>query len=98
MAKKTGKTTREQMYREIIEKEGRKWDDCKVLSFAFDGPGGPEIFHYELMMADPRPVYYLFDCFGETAQVIVPNDPENERMCIQLAESCGGSKTTPNMR
>lgn len=23
------------MYRGIIEKKGRKWDDCKVLSFAF---------------------------------------------------------------
>ena len=51
------------MYREIIEKEGRKWDDCKVLAFAFDGPGGPEIFHYELMYP-LRPVYHLFDCSG----------------------------------
>lgn len=31
------------MYREIIEKEGRKWDDCKVLAFAFDGPASAGI-------------------------------------------------------
>ena len=97
MAKKTSKSTREQMYREIIEKEGRKWDDCKVLAFAFDGPTGPEIFHYELMYP-LRPVYHLFDCFGNIAQIVVPNDPENEEMAVQLAESCGGEKTTPNLR
>lgn len=95
MAKKTSKTTREQMYREIIEKEGRKWDDCKVLAFMFEHSGGPEIFHYRLMAL--RPTYYLFSCSENTAYIIVPKDPENERMCIQLAESCGGTKTTPNL-
>ena len=66
------------MYREIIEKEGRKWDDCKVLAFAFDGPGGPEIFHYELMYP-LRPVYHLFDCSGNVAYVVVPKDPGKRR-------------------
>ena len=97
MAKKSSKATREQMYREIIEKEGRKWDDCKVLAFALDSPCGPEIFHYELM-SPLRPVYHLFDCSGNVAYIVVPKDPENERMCIQLAESCGGERITPNLR
>ena len=97
MANKSSKATREQTYREIIEKEGRKWDDCKVLAFTFDGPGDPEIFHYQLMYP-LRPVYHLFDCSGNVAYIVVPKDPENERMCIQLAESCGGEKTTPNLR
>ena len=97
MAKKTGKTTRGDQYREILASYGKRLEDCKVLAFSFDGPGGPEIFHYELM-APLRPVYHLFDCYDNTAVVIVPNDPENERMCIQLAESCGGSKTNPNLR
>jgi hypothetical protein len=82
------------MYREIVEKEGLKWEDCKVLAFEFDGPEGPEILHYGLMFP-LRPVYHLFDRFGNVAYIVVPKDPENERMCIQLAESCGGSKTTP---
>ena len=95
MAKKTSKTGRGEQYAAIMEKEGVR--EYKVLSFVFDGPGGPEIFHYELM-APLRPVYHLFDCYDNTAVVIVPNDPENERMCIQLAESCGGQKITPNLR
>jgi len=95
MAKNTGKATRGDQYAAIMEKEGVR--DYKVLAFEFDGPGGPEIFHYELMFP-LRPVYHLFDCSGNVAYIVVPKDPENERMCIQLAESCGGSKTTPNLR
>lgn len=98
MAKKSSKATREQVYREILERSGIRFEDCNVLAFAFKQERRPELFHFGLMLHEPRPVYYLFDCFGETAQVIIPNDPENERMCIQLAESCGGSKTTPNLR
>lgn len=93
---RNSKSTKGDEYRAIMEKDGIR--EYKVLAFVFLSDMGPQYFHYELMMADPRPVYYLFDCFGETAQVIVPNDPENERICIQLAESCGGSKTTPNLR
>lgn len=93
---RNSKSTKGDEYRAIMEKDGIR--EYKVLAFVFLSDMGPQYFHYELMMADPRPVYYLFDCFGETAQVIIPNDPENERMCIQLAESCGGSKTTPNLR
>jgi len=94
---RNSKSTKGDEYRAIMEKDGIR--EYKVLAFVFLSDMGPQYFHYELMMADPRPVYYLFDCFGETAQVIVPNnEPENERMCIQLAESCGGSKTTPNLR
>lgn len=97
MAEKSSKATRGDQYREILASYGKRMDDCKVLAFAFDGPGGPEIFHYELMHP-LRPVYHLFDCSGNVAYIVVPKDPENERMCIQLAESCGGSKTTPNLR
>lgn len=97
MAKKSSKATRGDQYREILASYGKRLEDCKVLAFAFDGPGGPEIFHYELM-CPLRPVYHLFDCSGNVAYIVVPKDPENERMCIQLAESCGGSKITPNLR
>lgn len=97
MAKKTSKTTLGDQYREILASYGKRLEDCKVLAFAFETESGPEIFHYELMYP-LRPVYHLFDCFGTIAQIVVPKDPENERMCIQLAESCGGEKTTPNLR
>ena len=95
MANKTTNTTRDEQYRAILEKEGIR--EYKVLAFVFETESGPEYFHYQLMYP-LRPVYHLFDCSGKMAYVVVPVDPENERMCIQLAESCGGEKTTPNMR
>lgn len=97
MAKKSSKATRGEQYREIIEKECREWKDCKVLAFLFSNERGPERFHYKLMF-EPRAKYYLFDCFGNVAQIVVPKDNENERICIQLAESCEGEKTIPNLR
>jgi len=97
MAKKERKKTRKEQYAETLANYGVALEDCKVLAFAFDGPGGPEIFHYELMYP-LRPVYHLFDCSGNVAYIVVPNDPENEEMAVQLAESCGGEKTTPNLQ
>lgn len=97
MAKKSSKATRGEQYRSILESYGKRMEDCKVLAFSFDTESGPEIFHYELMYP-LRPIYHLFDCSGKIAQIVIPKDPENERMCIQLAESCGGTKTTPNLR
>ncbi len=95
MAKKT--LPRKDQYREILAQYGKRLEDCRVLAFEFENEYGPEIFHYELMHP-LRPVYHLFDCFGKIAQIVVPKDPENEAMAIQLAESCGGEKTTPNLQ
>lgn len=96
MTKKSTKPTRAEQYRQILAEYGKRLEDCKVLAFAFDTEHGPEIFHYELMFP-LRPVYHLFDCFGNIAQIVVPKDPENEDMAVKLAESCGGEKTTPNL-
>ena len=96
MAKKSSKLTRGDQYREILASYGKRLEDCKVLAFEFETEYGPELFHYELMYP-LRPVYHLFDCFGKIAQIVVPNDPKNEEMAVQLAESCGGEKTTPNL-
>ena len=95
MAKRTT-TNKADQYKIIMEKDGIR--EYKVLAFAFLSDTGPEYFHYELMLADPRPDYYLFDIMGEIAQVVAPKDDENDRVIIQLAESCGGKKTTPNLR
>lgn len=89
-------TNREQQYRAIMDKEGVR--EYKVLAFRFLSDYGPEYFHYELMLADPRPVYYLFDIMGEIAQVVVPPDEDNDSLIVQLAESCAGKKTTPILR
>ena len=90
------KLTKADEYRAVMEKDGIR--EYKVLAFAFLSDTGPEYFHYELMLADPRPDYYLFDIMGEIAQIVVPKDDENDAIIVQLAESCGGKKTTPNLR
>lgn len=84
------------MYREIIEKRGRKWDDCKVLSFVFKYQMQTELFHYGLMVE--KPDYVLFDCWEKYVNVVVPKDEQNAAMIQQLAESYGGEKTMPNLR
>lgn len=95
MAKKAGKLPRGERYREIMAKEGIT--DYKILSFIFDSELRPQTFHLCLMMAEPRPEYYLFDCFGNVGQLIVPND---EKLCEQItgiAKKWGGKKATPNL-
>lgn len=95
MARQT-KLTKADEYRTAMEKEGVR--DYKVLAFVFLSDSGPEFYHYDIMTADPRPAYYLFDCIGEMAQIVVPNDAKNEQALVELAELCGGKKTTPNLR
>ena len=96
MVKKSSKEPLKQMYRGIIEKKGRKWDDCKVLSFVFKRESQAELFHYGLM--NEKPDYILFDCRERRANVIVPNDEQNAAVIIAIAAKNGGEKTTPNLR
>ena len=94
----TVKLTRDQQYREIVYKAGKRWEDCKVLGFVFKAENGPERFHYQLLLEDPRPAYYLFDCFGTMANVVVADDPGTIQLIQDLAERVGGNRTTPNLR
>lgn len=95
MAKQT-KQTKADQYRKAMEKEGIA--EYKVLAFEFPTDSGPEYLHYEIMMADPKPVYYLFDIMDDIAQIVVPNDEENDRRIAELADLCGGKPMTPNLR
>lgn len=90
--------TREQEYREILTKDGIRFEDCRVLAFVFERERQTEIFHYDLMLREPRPAYHLYDCFGVNANVIVPDDANNAANIIAMAEKIGGHKTTPNLR
>lgn len=98
MAKKTAKLTREQAYREILDRAGIRFEDCTVLAFGFKQELRPELFHFGLMMHEPRPVYYIFDCWDKYANVIVPKDEKNAAVIIAIAEKDGGEKITPNLR
>ena len=84
MAKKSSKATREQMYREIIEKEGRKWDDCKVL--AFSSGRSPELFHYCVML-DKRALCYLFDGAGKQVYVVTSKAPGDIKVSAPISKS-----------
>ena len=86
------------MYREILERSGIRFEDCNVLAFAFKEEWLPELFHFGLMLHEPRPVYYLFDCWDIYAYVIVPKDEKNSDVIIAIAEKDGGEKRTPNLR
>ena len=97
MARTVKKTARKDEYRAIMDKLGIRFDDCRVLAFAFERPLGPETFHLHLMNADPRPEYHLFDCWEKTAQIIIPNDESTAARIQELAEQVGGKKTTPNL-
>lgn len=95
MAKTSNKSTRKEQYRGILAKAGIRFDDCRVLAFVFDTLRKPEHFHYDLMAQ--KPVYFLFDCWGNNANVIVPKDDENAAKIIAIAANLGGQKTTPNL-
>ncbi len=97
MAKRNAKSTRKQTYREILDRDGIRFEDCRVLAFTFERPLGPETFHLHLMNADPRPEYHLFDCLEKMAQIIIPNDEPTAARVQELAEQVGGKKTTPNL-
>ncbi len=90
------KITREAQYRDILEKGGIGWTDCRVIAFSFPKEKAPEILHFELM-APPRPRYYLFDAYGNNANIVIPKDDENERIICAIAERCGGERRTPNL-
>lgn len=91
-------TGREQQYRAILAKEGKRFEDYRGVAFTFKDQSGPERFHFRLLMTVPGPEYVLFDCFGLIAQVIVQNDERTVKWVQELAGQVGGEKTTPNLR
>ena len=98
MAKKTSKLSREQSYRDILATEGKRFEECRILGFIFEIDRGPEHFHYDLMMNDPRPEYFIFDCWERNANVVVPDNEANAAVIIGIAERAGGKKTMANLQ
>ena len=87
---------RESQYREILAKSGIRIEDCRILSFVFKQEKRPELFHFGLMIH--KPVYYLFECWGKYANVVVPKDEQNASIIIGLAKQDGGELTTSILR
>lgn len=90
------KVSREQVYREILESRGIRFEDCRMLSFFFSVESWAKLFHYGIMMERVR--YHLFDSWGLYAVVIAPDDEANANAIIELATQNGGQKTTISMR
>lgn len=90
------KVTREQQYRDILAANGIMFEDCTVLAFVFEKLSGPEHFHFDLM--EQKPAYFLFDCWGNNANIIIPKDGNNAARIIEIAKLNGGHKTTPDLR
>lgn len=89
MAKKV--KTRGEIYRELMEKAGRSWSECVVLSFLFESEYKAHLFHFELM--ETNLTYWLFDTFNGVANVIVPADSKaNERGIGEVAMKVGGKQ------
>lgn len=95
MAKTSTKKALQDQYRAILEKDGVRYGDCRVLAFVFERAMGPETFHLHVLNAEPRPKYHLFDCFDLMAQVIIPNDDKIAARMVELAIEIGGKKTIP---
>lgn len=94
MAKKV--KTRGETYRELMQKAGRGWSECAVLSFLFESEYKAHLFHFELM--ETNLTYWLFDTFNGVANVIVPADSKaNERGICEVAIKAGGKQRTPTL-
>ena len=79
-------------YRAIMEKDGRRLEDCSVISFVFPDLRAPERFHFSLLMTVPGPEYYVFDCYDNIANVVVPKDEKTIALVEELAEKNGGKR------
>lgn len=94
MAKKS-KVSKAEQYRDIVESEGAKWEECVVLCFAFKYQMEVELFHYGLMFE--KPSYYVFDYLEGRANVVAPKDEKNIAKIAAIAEGVGGRRTTPEL-
>lgn len=87
-----------EQYRDIMNGAGISPDKWRVVSFAFEKAGDAERFHYRIMAAGFMMFYYMFDCSGNIANVIIPNEDEQARRIQEYALALGGRKTTLDLQ
>lgn len=63
--------TIESRYREIIARQGFKWENCRVLVFGFKTEADAKAFHYETLSGG-FPEHLIFDMLGRLVTVVVP--------------------------
>ena len=95
MAKKTAKSTREQMYREILERSGIRFEDCRVFGIMFPDAAKCRIFHFRIMANCLN--YVLFDSIERNANVIVFKSMDDVEI-INEAKKLDGIKVLPKIR
>lgn len=94
MARKASKTRADQ-YREILAERGIRYEDCRVLAFAFNYQMQAEMFHFGIMAE--KVDYFLFDAAENTANIIIPKDGQDAEKIAKIAQGCGGRSTTPKL-
>ena len=92
MAKKETKISLRQTFTNALSERDVKIEDCKVLAFQFDYETRVEMFHYDLMAR--KYDYYLFDCSGKTAYLIIPKEAD-ESIFVNVAVECKGKQIKP---
>ena len=96
MATKKDKS-RAAQYADSLAYFGVDLKDCKVLRFHFKNEREPQTFHHKAM-DKCFPMYYLFDCVGDDAYVVIPQMDGVERELTQIAEEMGGVTLKPDMK
>jgi len=70
-------------------------EDLRALAFRFPDTKGPERFHYTLLFGSGQ--YWLFDCWDDIAQVVIPDSDTIEQIIKDAAAKDGGIKITPEL-
>lgn len=90
MAKKVKGRTRRQLYEEAL---GRPLAGLSVLAFQFRNEGDQQRAHYDLLSANPKPQYAMYD--GCRTQAYIITQPEWEAQITAIVKAAGGQQFEP---
>lgn len=90
MAKKVKGRTRRQLYEGAL---GRPLDGLSVLAFQFRNEGDQQRAHYDLLSANPKPQYAMYD--GCRTQAYIITQPEWAEQITAIVKAAGGQQFEP---
>jgi hypothetical protein len=87
---KTKGRTRRQLFERAL---GRSLAGLSVLAFQFRNEGEQQRAHYDLLTANPKPQYAMYD--GCRTQAYVITQPEWEAQITSIVKAAGGQQFEP---
>lgn len=81
--------TIESRYREIVARQGFKWENCRVLVFGFKTEADAKAFYYETL-SGVSPEHLIFDMTGRLVTVVVPERRGIREKYEAMAAQYGG--------